>query len=302
MDPSLNAEDRAFVLRMDDGAGVSCRHFARPGATRLAITHGNGFAVDGYRVFWEPLLAEFDVVLFDMRNHGRSERVGADGHNYLQLARDMGAIRRGIDAELGPARTVAVCHSMSSRAAMKHAVQMEWVWDGLVLFDPPNVPPRGHVYFEPMRVFETKLVDFALNRPDTFASVDDLRALFDESNGQRNWLPQARADMARAVLTRQESGAFVLTCRRELEASIYLAALTLDLWPPASAYGGPVVMIGADPEWRGAPPTGVANRALAVEGGYEYESVHETGHLLQIEKPDECRAALMRFLDRHNLR
>lgn len=298
----LPSPDQSFTLRMDDGAGVSCRRFARPGATRLAITHGNGFAVDGYRIFWEPLLKEFDIVLFDMRNHGRSERVGADGHNYLQMARDMGTIRRGIDAELGPARTVAVCHSMSSRAAMKHAVQMEWVWDGLVLFDPPNVPPRGHEYFEAMRVFETKLVEFALNREDVFASPEDLQRLFDEGRGQRNWRPEARADMARAVLSAEPDGRYTLTCRRELEASIYLAALTLDLWPPASAYGGPVVMIGADPEWRGAPPTGVANRALAVEGGYEFEAIPETGHLLQIEKPEECRDALFRFLDRHGLR
>jgi pimeloyl-ACP methyl ester carboxylesterase len=286
---------------MHDGAHIHCRHFAKPGATRLAITHGNGFAVDGYRVFWQPLLADFDVVLFDMRNHGRSERVGADGHNYLQLARDMGAIKRGIDAELGQARTVAICHSMSSRAAMKHAVDMEWVWDGLVLFDPPNVPPRDHALFEQMRVFETKLVDYAMSRQDRFASVEELIASFDEGRGQRHWQAEARRDMAHAVLTPSAQG-FELSCQRELEASIYLAALTLNLWPDASLYGGPVVMIGADPEWQGAPPTGRANRALAVEGHYDYEFIAQTGHLLQIEKPDLCRAALYRFLDKNKLR
>lgn len=293
--------EHAFSLTMDDGVSVQCRRIGNPSGVRLAITHGNGFAVDGYRVFWEPLLADFDVVLFDMRNHGRNAPSGADGHNYLQLARDIGTIRLGIDAELGRKKTVGVCHSMSSRAAMKHAVEMEWVWDALVLFDPPNVPPRGHEHYEAMRVFETKLVDFALNRPDTFDSVADLNKLFDESRGQSRWLPQARADMARAVLRPDGAGRQTLTCRRELEASIYLAALTLELWPPASAYGGPVKMIGADPEWRGAPPTGVANRALATEGGYEYEAVHETGHLLQIENPQACRDAMLSFLRRHDL-
>jgi pimeloyl-ACP methyl ester carboxylesterase len=288
-----------FTIPMDDGALVACRHFARPGKTRLAITHGNGFAVDGYRVFWEPLLDQFDVVLFDMRNHGRSQRTGADGHNYLQLARDMSSIRRGIDSALGSAPTVAVCHSMSSRAAMKNAVEMEWVWDGLVLFDPPNVPPRDHALFESMRVFESKLVEFAMNRPDYFASVDELIALFSDGRGQRNWVAEARHDMAHAILCARTSGGYELTCQRELEASIYLAALTLNLWPHASLYRGPVVMIGADPTWKGAPPTGAANQALAREGHYDYEFVEETGHLLQIEKPQQCRDALMRFLHKH---
>lgn len=290
-----------FTLKMDDGATLVARRLGNPSGTRLAITHGNGFAVDGYRIFWEPLLARFDVVLFDMRNHGRNPRTGADGHNYLQLARDIGSVRRGLDAELGVKKTVGVFHSMSSRAAMKHAAEMEWVWDAMILFDPPNVPPRGHEFYEAMRVFEMKLVEFSLGRPDTFASPEELQKLFDESRGQSRWQPQARADMAKAVLTHDEDGRYGLTCRRELEASIYLAALTLDLWPPASAYGGPVKMIGADPEWRGAPPTGVANRALAQEGGYEYEAVHETGHLLQIEDPEGSRAAMLNFLEKIGL-
>jgi pimeloyl-ACP methyl ester carboxylesterase len=81
-----------------------------------------------------------------------------------------------------------------------------------------------------------------------------------------------------------------------LEASIYLAALTLDLWPPASAYGGPVKLIGADPDAKGNPPTGAANKALALEGGYDYESIAETGHLLQIERPELCREVMLSFL------
>jgi pimeloyl-ACP methyl ester carboxylesterase len=293
--------EQPFTLTMDDGARIECRRAGNPAGVRLAITHGNGFAVDGYRVFWEPLLTDFDLVLFDMRNHGRNIPTGADGHNYLQLARDVGSIRRGIDEVLGQKKTVGIFHSMSSRAAMKHAVQMGWVWDALILFDPPNVPPRGHEFYEPMRVFETKLVDFALNRPDTFDHPDDLQKIFDEGRGQSRWIPQARADMARAVLRPDGEGRYTLSCRRELEASIYLAALTLDLWPPASAYGGPVKMIGADPQWRGAPPTGVANQALAKEGGYEYESIPETGHLLQIENPQACREAMLSFLRKHAL-
>lgn len=301
MTEAANEPRSVFKLTMEDGAGIDVRRGGNPDGVRLFMSSGNGFAVDGYRVFWEPLLPQFDLILFDMRNHGRNEPCGADGHHYKQLARDLGSVFHGVDERLGHKRSVGVFHSMSARAAMKHAVQMEWVWDALVLFDPPNVPPRDHALYEAMKAFEIRLVEWALERPDSFASVDELQQIFATNRAQSRWVPQSRGDMAKAVLRPDGAGKFMLTCRRELEASIYLAALTLDLWPPASAYGGPVKLIGADPGAKGGPPTGAANQALAREGKYEYEFVPETGHLLQIERPEECRAAMLSFLGAHGL-
>jgi pimeloyl-ACP methyl ester carboxylesterase len=293
---SLTPPQDVFALTMDDGAVIQIRRGGNPAGTRLFLSNGNGFAIDGYRVFWEPLLADFDLILFDMRNHGRNRPSGADGHTYLQMARDLGTILRGVSERLGQRPSVGVFHSMSARAAMKHAVQMEWVWDALVLFDPPNVPLRGHPHYEAMRNFESKLAEWAVGRQDLFASPEELRAYWAANRAQRNWTDQGRSDMASAVLRPDGQGAYTLSCRRELEALIYLAALSMDLWPPASAYGGPVKLIGADPEMGGAPPIGAANEALAREGGYEYEFVSGTGHLLQIERPDACREAMLRFL------
>jgi pimeloyl-ACP methyl ester carboxylesterase len=89
----------------------------------------------------------------------------------------------------------------------------------------------------------------------------------------------------------------VLACPRELEASIYLQAMTLNVWPPADAYGGPVKLIAADPDARGAPGPAFANRALAEDFGYVYETIPGAGHMLQIQKPEECRRAVLRFLE-----
>ncbi len=290
-----------FTLNMDDGAEIQIRRGGNPDGVRLFITNGNGFAIDGYRVFWEPLFDRFDVVLFDMRNHGRNAPTGGDGHNYRQFARDVGTIFHGVDKRLGHKKSVGVFHSMSGRSAMKHAIEIEWVWDALALFDPPNVPPRGHEQYESMRVFELKLLEWATQRQETFASVEELRAIFDANRAQSRWLPEARADMANAILRSNGKGGFELSCPREYEAAIYLQALMLDLWPAASAYRGPVKLIGADPNIKGATATAAANRALGLEGGYDYEAVPETGHLLQIERPDACREALLSFLQKLNL-
>jgi pimeloyl-ACP methyl ester carboxylesterase len=285
-----------FEVEMDDGAKTVIRHHAKPGATRLYISHGNGFAVDGYRVFWEPLLDDFDVVLFDMRNHGQNPATGADGHHYEQMARDLTTVHEKVQSKLGPSRAVGVFHSMTSRAAMKNAVELGSPYDALVLYDPPSVPPRDHSLFEAMRGFELKLVSWAVERPDCFSSPAELETIYGEARASAKWLPEARADMAKAVL-REEGGAYRLSCQRELEASIYLAALTLNLWPSAAELGVPTKLIGADPEGRGGPPTGPANCALAKEGGYDYLGMEGVGHLLQIEKPQACREALYAFIE-----
>jgi len=285
-----------FPLAMDDGAEILIRRGGNPNGVRLFVSHGNGFAVDGYRVFWQLLLRDFDVILFDMRNHGRNPPCGADGHHYKQFAKDIGTVFHGVDSRLGHKPSVGIFHSMSGRAASKHAVESEWVWDALCLFDPPSVPPKGHTHYEAMRNFELRLVEWAVGRQDNFASPGELHEMFALNRAQSRWAPESREDMARAILRSDGKGRYVLACRRELEASIYLAALTLDLWPSAEAFGGPVKLIGADPAAKGAPPTGAANRALALEGGYEYEAVTGAGHLLLIERPEACREALLSLL------
>lgn len=284
-----------FTVKMDDGAPIIVRHHAKPGRTRLFITHGNGFAVDGYRVFWQPLLADYDVVLFDTRNHGCNVATGADGHNYLQLSRDLSSIHREVTAKLGKAASAGVFHSMTSRAGMKNAVEIGSPYDAVVFYDPPSVPPPGHPIYEAMRIFELKLVQWATERPEHFASPDILEAEYTAARASSKWLPEARADMARAVLRRSGEG-YTLSCRRELEASIYLAALTLDLWPSAEQVKVPSLLVGADPQGRGGPPTGPANAALAKEGGFRYAGLDGAGHLLQIERPEECRKLLVDFL------
>jgi pimeloyl-ACP methyl ester carboxylesterase len=286
-----------FVATMSDGVPIEVRRYGIGRGPCIVMSHGNGFAIDGYRVFWEPLAEQFELALFDMRNHGRNAPSPGDGHNYLQLAKDVGAVQAAVRERLKPGQKITgAFHSASSRAAMKHATQLGGTWDALVLFDPPNMPLRGHALYEPMKAFELKLVEFACNRPDRFDGPDGMVKQYGESRACSRWLPQAIEDMGRAVVRNDPAIGWTLACRREFEAAIYFAALTMDLWPKASAYACPVKLIGADPELKGQPPTGLANQALAREESYVYEAIAGTGHLLQVEKPEPCREAMLRFV------
>ena len=136
---------------MADGARIAVRRHGDPDArVRVFASNGNGFAIDGYLPFWRLLCPRYDVVVFDMRNHGRNPPSATPNHDYDHMARDMGEIHSGVSGRFGTKPSVGAFHSMSGRAAMKDAVETAWRWDALVLFDPPDIPPEGHELFDMM--------------------------------------------------------------------------------------------------------------------------------------------------------
>ena len=291
-----------FEVPLSDGARILMRRHGNPDGVRLLVTHGNGFAADAYYPYWRQLVAKFDVLVFDFRNHGRNVPVVPSNHQYVQLADDLERVVQAVNAKLGAKKTAGIFHSMSARTAMKHAIEIGWRWDALVLFDPPDVPLKGHPLYEAMEVFENRLTEWAKTRRRKFNTVEELTEEYRASRATRNWVPGMHELMAQSVLRQSPDGnGYELVCAPENEANIYAQALTLNLWPKASEFGGPVKLVGCDPNFKGAPATGPANQALGLEGGYDYGFVEGTGHLLQIEKPDECIRLTLEFLSKHGL-
>jgi len=287
-----------FEVPLDDGAGIRVRRHGNPDGVRLFLSHGNGYAINGYLPYWQPFLDRFDLIVFDFRNHGENVPATPANHTYEQLCRDLERVYQDVTAKLGKRKSVGIFHSMSGRTAMKHALEIGFRWDALVLFDPPNMPPASHPLFPAMQAFEVRLVDFARNRRVHFDSVEELAADFAKSRVGQAWAPGVHELMARAVLRKNPAGGgFVLACDPANEAGIYAQASSLNLWPRAIDFRGPVKLIGADPDLKGGPPTGRANQALGTENGYDYSFVPGTGHMLQVEKPDECARLTLMFLN-----
>jgi len=291
-----------FDVALDDGAKIRVQRHGRTDGVRLFFSHGNGFAADAYFPYWQYLLINFDLVVFDFRNHGQNVPVVPPNHNYEQLTRDLERVIQAVKVLLGKRPTAGLFHSMSARTAMKHAIEIGWRWDALVLFDPPNVPPTDHPLYPAMAAFEKRLVDWALHRRRRFVTIDELAQEYLQSRATARWVSGEHDLMASSVLRKSPDGnGYELVCNPENEARIYAQALTLNLWPRASEFGGPVKLIGCDPNMKTAAGTGPANRALGFEGGYDYSFVEGTGHLLQVEKPQECAQLTLEFLARHGL-
>lgn len=285
----------------DDGAVLRVRRHGNPRApVRLFVSHGNGFAIDGYVDFWSRFLAGFDVVAFDMRGHGQNPRADPAHHDYAHMVADVDAIGRAVRAEFGAKPAAGLFHSMSAQSALIQAIEAAPRVEALLLFDPPNVPAPGHPVHRAMVGYENKLADWARGRRDQFDTPEELAADFAATRSGRRWAAGADLTMARSVLRREGDG-WALACSRELEASVYLEGIPLGLWPRRDEVPVPVTLIGADPECAYPAATALSNRALAQEGGFDYRATPGTSHLLQLEEPAVCAEAALGVLERLGL-
>jgi pimeloyl-ACP methyl ester carboxylesterase len=283
-------------LAMPDGATVRVRRHGRREGPRLFLSHGNGFAIDAYFPFWRHFLHDCDVIVFDQRNHGWNPRHHASGHTQRQMADDMETILRAVAAEFGGRRPTGAFHSLSAIVSLLHAMQYEFSWDALILFDPPLAPPPGHPQHARARKFELAMHERAVQRKRAFSSVDELAAYFKASRRMRRWVPGAAQLMARAITRTAANGGVELVCPPEFEASIYLQNANSPAWAVLPELAKSLVVISSDYDAADADPPGLVNKTLQSDLGIQVVPVRETSHFLQIERPEEVQRVVRECL------
>ncbi|MGH7093291.1 MAG: alpha/beta fold hydrolase [Stellaceae bacterium] len=291
----LPAPHAVLDIAGEDDASLRVRRHGNLRGNRLIVSHGNGFAIDGYAGFWGRFLDGFEVIAFDARNHGWNPPADPPGHDYLHLARDLVRVCAAVGAEFGAKPTAGVFHSMSAQAAMLATLETGGFLDALVCFDPPNVPPGGPARAT-MLDYLARLTRWASGRRDVFADPAELAAEYAATRSGREWAPGTALLVARAVL-RSDGACRRLSCPRELEASMYRQGAPLDLWPVRRQFALPLKLIGADSARERPSPTALSNQALAETGGFDYVAIPGTSHLLQLEAPEACAAAVREFLE-----
>jgi pimeloyl-ACP methyl ester carboxylesterase len=296
-------EPRATLdLAMPDGAHILARVHGNPAGPRLVLAHGNGFAIDAYAPFWSLLTDGYEVVVHDLRNHGRNPLFGSPGHSIEGFARDHGVILGALTDKLGGKPTAGLYHSVSSLGAIAHATSLAdgaaLPWAALVLFDPPLIPSPGHALHQIAQGMELFLANWAMGRPDKFADPGELAAQFAAAKGLSRWVEGAHEGMARAVL-RADGEGWTLACPRELEAATYVCNAYSRIWealPRLAKHKDRVLLISSDPEIEDARAPSFTNRAASQEFGIARVAVPNTTHLLQIEQPAACAQAAVEFL------
>ena len=285
---------------MEDGAIIRIRRHGNPDGPRLALSHGNGLAIDGYFPFWGPLRGRYDLILFDFRNHGQNPLHSFEHHNWPQFIRDLERIFHVVQATFEPKRTVGVFHSLSAVTAVMHTQRMGKRWDPLVLFDPPFYPRDGHPLRDLEKDGESDIASRAARRPRAYSDPMDLARQFERR--LKGWQPEAYELMARATLRRDPaSGEWILACPREYEAHIFRSNRDTTAWSGLKHMPVAVKLICGDPDDDRVTTPTLIGRAVAAEAPVEYEAIPHTTHFLQIEKPRECIRSMETFLERHGV-
>ncbi|MDP2356258.1 MAG: alpha/beta hydrolase [Beijerinckiaceae bacterium] len=281
-----------MTVRSFDGAALSLQRLRLADRPRLILSHGNGFAMGGYRVFWTLLAADFELVLFDLRNHGSSGATPIEAHTIGAMANDHVSVASACRDAFGARETFGVFHSVSAIAATL-AGQAHNVWDGVVLIDPPLVsldPEKGLV-----RSADERLAQYARNREKRFDSVRAYAALLAAGIG-RYWVEGAALDMAQSVTRAHPEGGVELVCPGEYEARIYEQNGQTNSYAALGAMKDRVAILGADADAPRALHPARVSRVAAEDFGLPYVAVAQTSHMLQIENPKVAAAALRGLL------
>lgn len=281
-------------VRLDADTVTTVRQHGNPSGTRILLSHGSGFTADLYYPFWSLLANDYDVMVYDLRNHGWNSVGIRKDHNIPTLVCDHDIILESIDREYGNKPTIGIFHSLTSIVTILSCNEL---YSALVLFDPPLAKHD---------MSQTELLEAAAlmaakirQREDRFKSREEFVEFLKIHPSFKKVAPGVHELMALTTLRESESGdGYELRCPREYEAQLmeygrsFFPLLDLDL------IACPKKIVGADPTLpHSYLPTLDQRSAYEVD----YDFIPETTHLLQLEKPEECVAVTREFLERHDL-
>ena len=286
----------ALKAPLIDGSTISVRRHGNPNGPRILMGHGVGLAIDAYERFWSRFTEDFDIVVFDMRNHGLNELTDLDSYEMPTHVEDLRCVVSEIAGLWGEKELHGVCHSFSAVAALLLDAS-ESTFSSLVAIDPPLGPPNlDEAQIKRLITMGNLMERVALRRKASFASVDEYVANLRTTKIFALLPDDALESLAAATLREDDdTDQFLLRCPPKYEAKMYKQ---LFHWSPQVNFDKincPVKVIGADPTLN---YSFLPSLDLAEITRIEYDFVPDSTHLLQLESPDPAADLTLDFLAR----
>ena len=278
-------------IRVDADTRIFLRRHGNPDGPRLVLSHGNGLAIDLYYPFWSLLADDFDLVVYDLRNHGWNDPSTLEDHNVPALVSDHDTILEAIDESYGRKPQAGVFHSVSALTTLLSPLRGRR-FSALILFDPPLCKPgRGHQEFEAAAV---RAAGFTRRRTAWFRSREEFAEILLLLPPFRRFVSGAFDLMSRTTLRQcEDENGYELRCPREYEAQMIDYASVFGVAVDFDTMECPVKVIGADPT---LPYSYLPTMDMADIMSVDYDFLPEATHFLQLERPEECAAATRQFL------
>lgn len=281
-DPSAPPDDHVVIA--NDGAELVVRRCGNKSGPRLLVGHGVGFAVDGFSPMWRHLEPWFDLVLMDLRGHGRNPMVAPESVDGPRIMEDMKSVVGGIIGTWGEKPLWGVFHSYAGLTALRLEASDPGWFAGLLLMEPPAMPPPDHPAHAAFDTARLGLAERTLKRQATFASVDELIAKYAGRERFSRFAPGSAETLAAALLVPDGDG-WRLACTPSVEARFYSSNRDDGLWQRLQKVSCPVMMLAGGDDMRDGVPPALTARDLAHAGGFDFVEVAGTTHMMVLERP-----------------
>ena len=278
-------------VRVDEDTVITLRRHGNSEGPRLVMSHGNGLAIDLYYPFWSLLADDFDLIVYDLRNHGWNGVSTIERHNVPTFVDDHDQVIEAIDSHFGDKPKVGVFHSVSALVTLLSPTRGS-EYSARVLFDPPLCKPgRNLKDFEDAAI---RLSAITRRRTETFKSREHLSGVLPYVSIWEHVVPGVHELYARTTL-RERNGepGFELRCPREYEAQVVDYASTFGVLVDFDSLVCPTKVIGADPT---LPYSYLPTLDLSDVFTVGYDFIPDATHFLQLEQPEECVELLREFI------
>jgi pimeloyl-ACP methyl ester carboxylesterase len=289
----LTQVSRRKIQLPDSGIEIATLDWGGDGPLAL-LHHANGYCAATWAPVAQQLSERYRVIAMDARGHGDSSKPsGTEDYRWEQLGRDVIGVAEQL-AQAHPDQKVALAlgHSLGGAALLLASAQRPELFGCQVWVDPaipPLDPARPESRWK--RVTDV-LIQGARKRRHSWPSRQEVRQQWLEKKVFADWDPRVLDLYLAEGLQERADGQVELKCPGVVEAAIFEASLSAEIWPAA-----PQVHVRTLIQW--------ANRGNFGRGGFERLADRlpdarvvdvDSGHLVPMENPDRVVEAVLDFV------
>jgi pimeloyl-ACP methyl ester carboxylesterase len=257
------------------------------------LHHATGFCKGTWAPVADALRRDVRVVALDARGHGDSSKPTGEGaYGWDRFAEDLAALAAVLAAEAPDGRVaVGVGNSFGGTAMVGAAARRPELFARLVLVDAV-VPPPEPAARDAVAAITRRMVDGAARRRAHWPSRAEARAHLAARSLFARWRDLALDAYVLDGLADAPDGGVVLKCPAAIEAAVFAATHSFDVFARARAVACPTTVLWAARD-SFSRPTHEALAAALPRGRFV---ALDAGHLVPMEDPEvvvaHVRAAL----------
>ena len=256
------------------------------------MSHGNGLAVDLYYPFWSLLTDDFDLIVYDLRNHGWNPVSDLENHSLPTLVHDNDTIVEAIDRHYGAKPRIGVFHSVAALATLL-SPKKGGDFAARVLFDPPVCKPGRS--FKDYEDIAKRMAKGIRQSASWFQTTQELVDILPYIPAWQHVVPGVFDLYARTTLRECANGeGYEPRCPPEYQAQLIEYASAFAVLVDFQSLLCPTKVIGADPT---LPYSYLPTLDLSDMSTVDYDFLPDTTHFLLLEKPQECVRSMLEFIE-----